>query len=83
MTDKKIGRVNHYYDKIGVAVVDLEASLKRGDKIKFVNGDEDFEQTVASMQIEHQQIEKAKKGQSIGLKVDQSVKRGAEVYKVD
>lgn len=82
MPNLKVGTVSHYYDKVGVAVVDLTSSLSVGDKIKFVKGDEELEQEVASMQVEHEQVETAKKGQSIGLKVDGPVKRKAEVYKV-
>jgi len=78
MADVKLGKVTHYFDKIGVAVLELTAPLKVGDRIKFP----DFEQTVASMQIEHEQIEKAKKGDSIGLKVDQPVKKDVKVFKV-
>ena len=83
MPDFKIGKVTHYYDKINVAVVELDAKLSEGDKIKFVRGGEDiFEQDVESMQIEHKKIKSAKKGDVIGLKVDQEVKDGAEVYKI-
>lgn len=78
----KVGIVTHVYDKIKVAVVDLDADLSSGDKIKFVKNDEDlFEQEVASMQVEHEKIETAKKGDTIGLKVEGDVKEGAEVYK--
>ncbi len=83
MADVKVGRVTHFYDKIGVAVVDLVDSLSVGDKIKFTRGGEDlFEQDVTSMQIEHEKVEAAKAGQTVGLKVDQEVKDAAEVYKV-
>lgn len=79
----KIGKVVHYYDKISVAVVELDAALAVGDKIKFARGGEDlFEETVESIQIEHEKLDSAKKGQVVGLKVDQEVKEGAEVYKV-
>lgn len=79
----KIGKVLHYYDKISVAVVELEGELATGDKIKFARGGEDmFEQSVDSMQVEHEKIEKASKGDTIGLKVDQEVKEGAEVFKL-
>ncbi len=79
----KVGKVTHYYDKIGVAIVELESDLAVGDKIKFVRGGEDlFEQTVESMQIEHNKIESAKKGDTIGLKVNEEVKEGAEVFKI-
>lgn len=83
MADTKVGKVTHYYDKIGVAVVELEVGLAIGDKIKFVRGGEDlFEQEVTSMQMEHEKVETAKAGQTVGLKTDQEVKDGAEVYKV-
>jgi translation elongation factor EF-1alpha len=79
----KIGKITHVYDKIGVAVVELEADLATGDKIKFVRGGEDmFEQIVESMQIEHEKIQKAKKGDTIGLKIEKDVKEGAEVFKL-
>lgn len=75
--------MTHYYDKIGVAVVELIATLSNGDKVKFVRGGEDlFEQEVKSMQVEHEKVESAKKGDVIGMKVGNEVKEGAELYKV-
>jgi len=82
LADTKIGKVSHFFDKIGVAVVELSGSLKVGDKIKFKRHDgEEFEQAVQSMQIEHEQVKQAKKGQAIGLKTAQPVHEGAEVFK--
>lgn len=82
MSAYKIGKVTHYYDKIGVAVVELSGDLAVGDKIKFARGGEDmFEQEVSSIQVEHSKIQSAKKGDVVGLKVDAEVKEGAEVYK--
>lgn len=81
MAETKVGKIIHYYDKIGVAVVELSASLKVGDKVK-ITGANEFEMTVSSMQIEHESIEEAKKGQSIGMKVDQPVKEGDEMVKL-
>lgn len=79
----KIGKVTHYYDKLQVAIVELAAELSVGDKIKFVRGGEDmFEQTVDSIQIEHEKKESAKKGEVVGLKVEKEVKEGAEVFKL-
>lgn len=83
MADTKIGKISHYYDKIGVAVVEVIASIKVGDKLKFSGHDNEFEQAITSMQIEHEQIQTAKKGQAIGMKVDQPVKPGDEVFKVE
>ncbi|MEK7669216.1 MAG: translation elongation factor-like protein [Patescibacteria group bacterium] len=79
---KKVGRVTHYYDHIGVAIVELDATLKVGDKVKFEGHGADFEQEVASLQIEHKPVEKASTGEVVGLKTDQAVKVGTEVEKV-
>ena len=81
MADTKIGNITHYYDKIGVAVVDILAPLKVGDKIK-ITGSTEFEQEVGSMQIEHENIKKAKKGDQVGMKTDQPVKDKDEVFKI-
>ena len=53
---KKIGTVTHYYGNIGVAIVKLSGKLSVGDKAKFGDGENEFEQTVESMQIEHKDI---------------------------
>jgi len=82
MTDTKVGVIVHYYDKIGVAVVKVLTPIKVGDRIKISGHDKEFEQEIASMQVEHQNIEKAKKGDDVGMKVDQPVKDGDEVYRV-
>ena len=76
----QIGKVTHYYNKIGVAIIELSKSLVLGDKIKISGHDKEFIQGVSSMQIEHQQVQKAKKGDSIGLQVDKPVKDGDIVY---
>ena len=80
--EKLIGKVTHYFGKIGVAVIELEDELKVGEKIKIVGGQTEFTQTVDSMEIEHKKITQAKAGDSIGLKVDQKVREGYKVYKI-
>lgn len=82
MADFKVGKVTHYFDKIGVAVVELSAPLSAGDSIKISGHDKDFTMNVSSMQVEHEQIQDAKKGNTVGMKVDQPVVEGDEVYKV-
>lgn len=77
---KKIGNVTHFYGNIGVAIVALTGKLSKGDKVKFESGKTEFEQTVESMQIEHKEIESAKKGDVIGMKVNEKVGEGADVY---
>jgi len=72
----QIGRVIHYYDKIGVAVVKLKKPLKVGDKIKLSHGEDSFEQTIESMQLDHKQITEGKAGDEVAIKVDQMAKEG-------
>lgn len=81
--DALIGKAKHFFDKISVVVIELSAPLKVGDKIKFKHGEEEFEQSVDSMQIEHDPIQEASAGQAIGMKTTQKVHEGTEVYKVE
>ena len=83
MADKDlVGKVIHYYDKIGVAVVKLGKTLKIGDKVKFVHGKKEFEQVIESVQLEHKQVQTGKKGEEVAIKVDQETKSGTEVHLV-
>jgi len=80
MDAKPIGKVVHYYDKIGVAIIELKSPLKKGVTVKFQKGDKtDFEQAIDSMQVNHEVVEAAKKGDQIGVKVDQKVPEGTMV----
>jgi translation elongation factor EF-1alpha len=78
----KIGTITHFYTKIGVAVVELSEPLQVGDTIHISGHTTDLTQKVESMQVEHQNVERAEKGQSIGLKVKEEVREKASVYKV-
>ena len=80
---KPVGKVTHYYDKLRVAIVELVAGLAVGDKIKFEGHGSDFEQTVSSMQMDHEEVQQAKKGDVIGLQATGKVREGAIVLKVE
>lgn len=83
MADFKVGTVKHFYDKLGVAIVEVSNTISVGDTIKFVRGGEElFEQKVESIQVEHEKKDSADKGDVVGLKTERQVKEGAEVYKV-
>lgn len=77
----QVGHITHFFSKIGVAIVELTATLIVGDRILVKGPATDFEQVVDSMQIEHQNVQRAESGQSIGLKVAQPVKEKDVVYK--
>jgi len=77
----EVGHVTHFFSKISVAVLDLTAPLSVGDRILVKGPSTDFEQLVESMQIEHQNIQRAEKGQSIGIKLAQQARERDVVYK--
>ncbi len=79
--ERPVGKVTHYFPKIGVAVVALSDDLNQGEEIRFAGAHTDFRQRVVSMQIEHTIIVAAMRGQEIGLKVDREVKVGDRVLK--
>lgn len=78
---QEIGRITHFYPKISVAVVELEAPLAVGEEVSVLGNTTHFEEVVQSMQIEHREVERAVSGQSIGLKVHGRVREGDLVYK--
>ena len=82
MAEQEVGKVIHYFDKAMVAVVRLSGKLAVGDVIKVVKGENDFAMKIASMQIDHEAVEKGKKGDEVAIKVENPTKEGAVIYKV-
>jgi translation initiation factor IF-2 len=81
MSDKHVGKVTHYFGRIGVAVLELKDTLRVGDTVHFLGHSTDFRQKVNSLQIEHQNVSEAKPGQDVALKVDQKVHPNDEVFR--
>lgn len=80
--EMKVGKITHYFAKIGVAVIEIaDGSIKAGDEIHIKGHTSDFRQKVSSMQIEHDKVEIAEPGQSIGVKVNSPVRANDIVYK--
>ena len=78
-----VGMIDHYYTHLGVGVLHVEgAALGLGDTIRIKGATTDFTQAVDSMQLDHGSIERAEKGQSVGLKVNQQVRQHDKVYRV-
>jgi len=81
MADKKlVGEITHFFTNINVAVIKLKGPLKDGEKISIEGATTSFEQKAKSMQIEHKKVKEAKKGQSVGLKVQDRTREGDKVY---
>ncbi len=78
-----VGKITHYYGKLGVAAVELSDSLKTGALIHIKGHTTDFEQKVEAMQIEHEQVTEAVNGQVVGLKVKDYVRDHDTVYRID
>jgi translation elongation factor EF-1alpha len=82
MEGKQIGVVSNYFDHVGVAAIKLTAGLKLGDTIRIVGGDSDFTDVISSIQIQHEKVEKAKKGDEIGVKISEKARKDYKVFKV-
>jgi len=82
MAEKEIGVVSNYFDHVKAAAIKLKAPLKNGDTIHIIGGDVDFEQEVKSMQINRESVESAKKGDEVGIKVKEKVRKGYRVFKL-
>ena len=82
MEEKLIGKVNHWFGKIGVAGIELTDKLAVGDHIHLLGYTTDFDQDVTSMQIMHQDVAAAGPGDDVGIKVKFRARVGDRVYKV-
>jgi hypothetical protein len=78
--EKKLGEVEHYFGKIMVAAVKMKAPMKVGDIIHIKGHTTDFDQKVVSIQIEHESVQKVKKGDDIGIKVKDHAREGDTVF---
>ncbi|MBI2448523.1 hypothetical protein HYV44_03150 [Candidatus Microgenomates bacterium] len=74
--EKPIGKITHFYSGLMVGIIELSGALKVGDTIKIKGANTDFEQTVDSMQVDHKDVQSAKKGDVIGIKVVEKVHEG-------
>ncbi|MGD9117379.1 MAG: EF-Tu/IF-2/RF-3 family GTPase [Dehalococcoidia bacterium] len=82
MPEKEIGKVSDFFARPVVAGIEMSGSLKLGDKIHIKGHTTDMEFTVDSMQIDNANVTEAKAGDSVGIKVNERVRRGDTVYKV-
>ncbi len=81
--EQKIGVVEKYFSKIGVAAIRVtDGALRVGDRIRIRGHTTDLEATIDSMQMEHVSVEKADPGASIGVKVPGRVREHDVVYKI-
>lgn len=77
-----IGRVTHYFSKIGVAVIELDGNLEVGDTIAIQGHTTDLVQQVISLEINHQKYSHVGRGMEAALKVNEPVRKGDLIFKV-
>ena len=82
MPEELVGKVTDYFGKIGVIAVQLSGTLRVGDKIHIKGHTTDFEETVDSIQIEHESVPEAGAGASVGIKVKEHCRHNDQVFKV-
>lgn len=83
MPEEEIGKVTHYFSKIGVAAIQItKGTLAVGDTIRIHGHTSDFTEKIASMQIEGQSVPQAGPGDAVGIKVGQHAREHDVVYKV-
>lgn len=80
---KPIGVVTHFFSKLGVAIVKFNTKVLLGTKLQFKGATTDFTEVIESMQYNHQPIREAKKGQEVGIKVNEKVREGDEVFRAE
>lgn len=79
--EQRIGKVTHYFARIGVAVLELEEGLQVGDTIHVRGHTTDFTQQVRSMEIEHRKMQSVGAGADVAVKVEERVREGDAIYK--
>ena len=82
MPEEVIGKVSDFFARPVVAGIELTATLNLGDKIHIKGHTTDLEFTVDSMQIDNVDVNEAKAGDAVGIKVSDRVRRGDTIYKV-
>lgn len=82
MPEVEIGQVSDFFARPVVAGIILTGPLKVGDKIHIKGHTTDLELIVQSMQINNVNVNEAKAGDSVGVKVPDRVRRGDKVYKM-
>ncbi len=79
--EEEVGKVVHFFGQISVGIVKLTKPIKKGEELHFKGATTDFTQKVESMQVDHKDIDSAKKGDEVGIKLDDKVRDGDTVFR--
>ena len=81
MTEQPIGKITHYFPKIAVAAATLTGELKVGDRVRVKGHTTDFTETIESLEIEHQKVERAGPGDKVAFEVSDKARPGDQVFR--
>lgn len=77
-----LGQVEDYFAHVNVMALKLLAPVSVGSMIRIKGTTTDITQKVESMQIEHQPVQTASAGDSVGIKIIDRARRTDVVYKI-
>jgi putative protease len=82
MPEQLVGKITHYFSRLGVAGIKLDEPLGKGERIHIFGHTTDMEQKVVSMEIDHGKVEIAHPGDNVAIRVKEKVRENDEVYVV-
>src|SRR3989442_2846544 len=83
MPEQLIGTVVHYFKGPSVAVVRVtEGELAVGDQVRFHGHTTDFSEQIASMEVNHQKVDRARPGEEVAIQVTDRTRQHEQVLKV-
>ena len=81
--EERVGTVTHYFRQVNVGAVALEEVVELGDVLHFRGHTTDFRQSITSMEVDHESVEVAGPGDEVAIRVEERVREGDEVYRVE
>ena len=82
MSEVKVGKVTHYFDRLGVAVFEVtDGESRSATRSTSSVTSTDFTQPIESMQVEHQPTPSASAGQSVGIKTQSPARQHDNVFR--
>lgn len=81
--ETRVGTVTHYFQQVDVGAIDLDEVVELGDVLHFRGHTTDFRQPITSMEVDHESVQVAGPGDEVAVRVDQRVREGDEVYRVE
>lgn len=82
-SERRVGTVTHYFDEPGVGALDLQETIEVGDTLRFEGHTTGFSQEITSMEIDHEPVQSAGPGDEVALQVEERVREGDAVYRVE